>query len=152
MSNTFSLKYRITIGADFSSKDEDINGEIVTLQIWDTAGQEKYQSLCKAYYRGSDFCAIVFDLGNRQSFLNIDKWKEAYQESMTSEDKEGTMPFILLCNKNDLENKKVTRNEIEKLCLEMGNIKYIEVSAKTGQNVQEAFQEAARITLNIKQK
>ena len=60
--NIFTMKTKVTIGADFFSKDLSIDNEKANIQIWDTAGQEKYRSLGKAYYRGSDLCVIVFDL------------------------------------------------------------------------------------------
>ena len=53
-----------TIGADFSKKEILVDGAVVTLQIWDTAGQEKFQSLGYAFYRGADCCALVYDITN----------------------------------------------------------------------------------------
>ena len=57
-----------TIGADFWKKEVLIDGQIRSLQIWDTAGQEKYQSLGFSFYRGADACVLVYDITNRESF------------------------------------------------------------------------------------
>lgn len=60
----FGCNYRATIGADFNNKDVVVQGTQISLQLWDTAGQEKYQSLAGAFYKGSHCCVIVFDLTN----------------------------------------------------------------------------------------
>jgi Ras-related protein Rab-7A len=57
-----------------------IDDKEFVFQIWDTAGQEKYQSLCYAYYRGCDCCALVYDITNPESFENVAKWKEIFLE------------------------------------------------------------------------
>ena len=67
-----------TIGADFNSKDVTIDGQELTLQVWDTAGQEKFQSLGGAFYRGSDCCALVFDLTSYDSFQSLASWKQGF--------------------------------------------------------------------------
>jgi Ras-related protein Rab-7A len=67
-----------TIGADFQKKEVMIDNQSVNLQIWDTAGQEKFQSLGYAFYRGADSCALVFDLTNQKSFDNLTKWREGF--------------------------------------------------------------------------
>ncbi|KAE8706833.1 Ras-related protein Rab7 [Hibiscus syriacus] len=60
--NKFNQQYKATIGADFVTKELQIDDKLVTLQIWDTAGQERFQSLVSAFYRGTDCCVIVFDV------------------------------------------------------------------------------------------
>jgi len=57
-----------------------IDNNIANLQIWDTAGQEKFQSLGYAFYRGSDCCALVFDITNQKSFENLSRWKQGFIE------------------------------------------------------------------------
>ena len=59
---TAPTKMKPTIGADFQKKEVVVNNTIVTVQIWDTAGQEKYHSIGYAFYRGADCCAITFDI------------------------------------------------------------------------------------------
>ena len=62
--NKLNANTKPTIGADFSKKEVEVDGQTVTLQIWDTAGQEKFQSLGFAFYRGADCCALCYDLTN----------------------------------------------------------------------------------------
>ena len=70
-----------TIGADFSKKEILIDNTVVTLQIWDTAGQEKFQSLGYAFYRGADCCALVYDITNQQSFEALGRWRDGFNEN-----------------------------------------------------------------------
>ena len=67
-----------TVGTDYRKKDVQIGNKTVTLQIWDTAGQEKYNSINFTYYRGSSCCILVFDLSNELSFENLSKWKKEF--------------------------------------------------------------------------
>ena len=67
-----------TIGADFQKKEMTINNNIVTIQIWDTAGQEQYNSVGRAFYRGSDCCALVFDLTRKESFEHLKTWQDGF--------------------------------------------------------------------------
>eukprot|EP00766_Chilomastix_caulleryi_P001500 gnl/Chilomastix_caulleri/2474.p3 GENE.gnl/Chilomastix_caulleri/2474~~gnl/Chilomastix_caulleri/2474.p3 ORF type:complete len:84 (+),score=16.66 gnl/Chilomastix_caulleri/2474:221-472(+) len=66
--NKFSTQYKATIGADFLTKDMDIDGTPVNIQIWDTAGQERFQSLGVAFYRGADACVLVYDVNEPKTF------------------------------------------------------------------------------------
>ena len=105
-----------TIGADFWKKEVVIEGSIVNLQIWDTAGQEKYQSLGFSFYRGADACALVFDITNRESFSNLQKWRESCQEHSQAKDPE-QFPFLLIGNKLDRErDRRVTTEEAKAWC------------------------------------
>ncbi len=75
------------------------------MQIWDTAGQERFQSLGVAFYRGSDCCALVFDVNNSKSFESLDNWRDEFLLQANPKDP-GEFPFILLGNKADLEEGK----------------------------------------------
>ena len=75
-----------TIGADFSKKEISIDNQVVTLQIWDTAGQEKFYSLGYAFYRGADCCVLVYDITNRKTFENLKKWKQSFIENAAPDD------------------------------------------------------------------
>jgi len=142
----FSDKYKATIGTDFSTKDLTIDGKIITLQIWDTAGQERFQSLGVAFYRGSDCCVLVFDVTEPKTFENLSKWKEEFLTYVGTTDPEH-FPFVVLGNKIDLNNNKVSAEQVNKWCRDNNNIPYFEVSAKSGTNVEEAFQTVGRKVL-----
>ena len=76
----FTKKYKATIGADFMSKDFNIEDKEITLQIWDTAGQERFDSLGVAFYRGADAVMLVYDITNKDSFQSIEKWRKKFLE------------------------------------------------------------------------
>ncbi|KAK7840381.1 ras-related protein rab7 [Quercus suber] len=74
----FSQQYKATIGADFVTKELQIDDRLVTLQIWDTAGQERFQSLGVAFYRGADCCVLAYDVNVMKSFDTLDNWHEEF--------------------------------------------------------------------------
>ena len=105
---------------------------MVTLQIWDTAGQEKFQSLGFAFYRGADCCALCFDLTNPASFEALDKWKDGFIENAGPDDPKN-FPFVLIGNKVDREpERKVSGQKAEEWCKENNDMQYFETSAKDG--------------------
>eukprot|EP00826_Nyctotherus_ovalis_P035345 TRINITY_DN3033_c0_g1_i10.p2 TRINITY_DN3033_c0_g1~~TRINITY_DN3033_c0_g1_i10.p2 ORF type:complete len:158 (-),score=42.19 TRINITY_DN3033_c0_g1_i10:174-647(-) len=140
--NTFMTQYKATIGADFLSTELDCGGKPLIVQIWDTAGQEKFQSVQGVFYKGADACMLVFDLTNPRSFQALGKWKSEflYQANPSRT----AFPFVLVGNKEDLENERqVTKEEALQWCKENGEIPYYEASAKTATKVKEAFVDLA---------
>ena len=121
-----------TIGVDFKTKYLDIDGNKVKLQIWDTAGQEKFRSITKAYYRGAHGILVVFDISRRDTFNQTRMWIDSIKDASTD-----SIDVILIGNKCDLE-RAVTREEAEDLAAQY-KIKYFETSAKDNTNVEEAF-------------
>ena len=69
----FSKQYKATIGADFLTKEVQVDDRLVTMQIWDTAGQERFQSLGVAFYRGADCCVLCYDVNTQKTFENLRK-------------------------------------------------------------------------------
>ncbi|TNV76256.1 hypothetical protein FGO68_gene15723 [Halteria grandinella] len=136
-------------GVDFSNKEiRTSSGSLVTLQIWDTAGQERYQSLGTAFYRGADCCLLCYDLTNQQSFENILMWKNNFlQKSMVTQPE--TFPFLVVGNKLDLEQEQrsVSYKNLERFCKENGNMLFVEASAKSNLNVEQAFHQLAEQAL-----
>ena len=124
-----------------------IDNTIVTLQIWDTAGQEKFQSLGYAFYRGADCCALVYDITSEKSFEDLTKWRDGFIEH-ASPNNPNTFPFILIGNKIDKENdRKVTSSKARQWCSQFSDIPYFETSAKENVTVEEAFIEMAKMAL-----
>lgn len=123
-----------TIGLEYATKVIEINSESVTVRIWDTAGQEKYQSLVETYFTGTDGALVVFDICSKESFSNTQMWISKLHEKCPD------LPAILLVgSKYDLEeNRVVTKEEVAQYAHEK-QMDYIDTSAKTGENVQEAF-------------
>jgi len=128
-----------TVGVDFRVLTYEIDGKMVRLHLWDTAGQEKYKSICKSYYRGAHGGLFVYDITDRSSFDEIDNWVEDVRKVGSNNEK-----FILVGNKCDLvEQRKVDFDEGEDLAglLEM---KFIETSAKSRVNVDYVFRDLAK--------
>ena len=128
-----------TIGVDFKTKDMTLTGKsggtkLAKLQIWDTSGSERYRSMTNAYYRGAHGCLIVYDITDYKSFQAIDDW----MDNVKAHADESIVP-LLIGNKCDLEDKReVSIEDGEKLAERLG-VKFIETSAKSGQNVEQSF-------------
>jgi len=136
-----------TIGADFSKKEILIDNTVVTLQVWDTAGQEKFQSLGYAFYRGADCCALVYDLTNLDSFHSLDKWKQGFIENAGPSDP-ANFPFVCLGNKLDKQdNRQVPASKGQAWAKDNNDMMFYETSALTGDKVEEAFLQMAKAAL-----
>ncbi|KAJ6241434.1 drab5 [Anaeramoeba flamelloides] len=126
-----------TIGPVFLSKELEFSTHKVSLQIWDTGGQEKYANLSPLFYRNAAAALVVFDL-NKECTLN--KAKEKIQALSTYGDP--NMVITLVGNKCDLE-RQVNSEKVKEYCEENG-IMYFETSAKTGNGVEGVFQQISR--------
>jgi len=130
----FEENYQATIGLDFHSKNVIINGNNVRLLLYDTAGQEKFKSLIPMYIRDANIILVVYDITNKDSFTHTEHWVNE-----TKDLKRDDAIFVLVGNKLDLdENRVVTKKEAEDFATEQGFL-FHEVSAKTGDQVQELF-------------
>jgi len=143
----YSIQYKATIGADFLTKEVEVDGKLVTLQIWDTAGQERFQSLGNSFYRGADCCILVFDVTNVKSFEALDTWRSEFlaQANVAGPD---SYPFVIIGNKIDLEDERRVSNKAGATwCKENGDLPFFEASAKEATNVENAFQMAAKMAI-----
>ncbi len=129
----FDDSYLPTIGADFTIKRVEIEpGHFATLQIWDMGGQQMFQAIRNHYFMGANAALIIFDLGRKETFKNVDEW---YSDIET---RCGKIPIIILANKNDLETQAITSSEVDKIASRL-NVKVFRTSAKTGENVEKMF-------------
>ncbi|CAN1224790.1 Ras-related protein RABH1e [Linum perenne] len=103
MYDKFDTTYQATIGIDFLSKTMYLEDRTVRLQLWDTAGQERFRSLIPSYIRDSSVAVVVYDVANRQSFLNTSKWIEEVRTERGSD-----VIIVLVGNKTDLVDKSET--------------------------------------------
>lgn len=137
------MQYKATIGADFLTKLMQRGEESIQLQLWDTAGAERYNSMGSSFYRNSEACILVFDLTNQDSFRNIEAWRNEFLNTLNPPDA-ATYPFILLGNKTDMKDVITVKNEeIEAYCKEHNNMPYFATSAKDDINLEEAFNKVA---------
>ena len=143
MKNQFSQQYKATIGADFLTKNIEKGEDLIQLQIWDTAGTERYNSMGQSFYRNSEACVLVFDLTVAESFKHVENWRNDFLSSLNPPDS-ATYPFILVGNKNDIkESIQVNNDEIEAYCKEHNNMPYFSTSAKDDINLEETFSKVA---------
>ena len=132
--NKFRENYKSTLGVNLLKKDLEVEGYGgVSSQIWDLGGQESFRSLRKLYLEGANGGLIIFDLTDKKSFDKLNDWLESFRTAR------GEQPLLLIGNKSDLENQvKITEKEANKYAKE-NKMDLILTSAKTGQNVEEAF-------------
>lgn len=128
----YSSQYLATVGIDFFTKDEIINGKTIRVKIWDTAGQERYKSLTTSFYRNAHGIILVYDVSNPESFEKLKYWIQSI--SMYLGEK-SSVKMILIGNKIDT-NREVRREDGENFA-KQHNIPYFETSAKQGIGIQE---------------
>ena len=137
--NEFSENTLNTIGLDLQCTSLVINKKKINLQIWDTAGQEKYKSMTTSYYRGVNIIFIVYDVTNQESFNHVKNW-------ISDIDKFARINVmkVLVGNKIDLNNKRVISNEEGKKLSHQFKIKFFETSAKSSEGVKEMFESVCK--------
>ncbi|MFX1455495.1 MAG: Rab family GTPase [Promethearchaeota archaeon] len=131
--NKFRENYKATLGVNLLKKDMDIDGNGVSAQIWDLGGQESFKSLRKLYLEGANGALVIFDLTDRKTFDKLNEWVDSFREAR------GEQPIMLIGNKSDLENQRKITDMEARTYAKQNNIELLLTSAKTGQNVEEAF-------------
>lgn len=144
----FKETYMATIGADFTLKEQQYNDVIIKYLIWDLAGQVKYQNIRGSYFMGAKGLLLVYDVTNFLSFKELNLWLEEFHQTV----KEKT-PLILVGNKIDLRDAgipSISTQEGEAKAKELSEqfqtyVHFVETSAKTGINVDLAFDELSAV-------
>jgi len=135
----FQPVHDLTIGVEFGCRMATIDGKEIKLQIWDTAGQESFRSITRSYYRGAAGALLVYDITRRETFNHLASWLEDAKQHAHS-----NMTIMLIGNKSDLTHRRaVTYEEGEAFAKEHGLV-FMETSAKTAFNVEDAFVNTAR--------
>jgi Ras-related protein Rab-8A len=132
--DSFTPSFITTIGIDFKIRTIELEGKRIKLQIWDTAGQERFRTITTAYYRGAMGILLVYDVTDEKSFANIRNWIRNIEQHATE-----NVNKMLVGNKCDMVDKRVVEAERGKALAEEYNIKFMETSAKSSINVEEAF-------------
>jgi len=132
--DSFTPSFITTIGIDFKIRTVELEGKRIKLQIWDTAGQERFRTITTAYYRGAMGILLVYDVTDEKSFANIRNWiRNIEQHASESVNK------MLIGNKCDMSDKRVVDSERGKALADEYGIKFLETSAKSSINVEDAF-------------
>ena len=134
----FKPEYQLTIGVEFGAKNVVIRNKTYRIQIWDTAGQENFRSITRAYYKNSVCALVVYDISSRDSFNNVSTWIEDCRNQSPK-----TIFMVLVGNKSDLEDKRQVSTEEGQELAEKYGLQFYETSAKTGDNVNEIFYNSA---------
>jgi Ras-related protein Rab-2A len=139
----FRHDHDLTIGVEFGSRMLRIENKDIKLQIWDTAGQESFRSITRSYYRGAAGALLVYDITRRDTFSHLTNWLQDARENGNPD-----MIITLVGNKNDLDSRRtVTTEEGERFARD-NNLIFVETSAKSNNNVEEAFESTAASIYN----
>jgi Ras-related protein Rab-1A len=146
--DVFSASYISTIGVDFKLKTINYRNKNFKIQIWDTAGQDRFRTITSSYYRGANAVIICYDITDRITFSNIYKWIEEVERFSLS------TPLMILCGtKNDLESEREISYEEGIAFAKSKGIPFFEASSKNNSQILEIFELIAsnkiKETLNL---
>lgn len=140
-SGEFDPSIKATVGACYASKIVPVDNETVKLQIWDTAGQEKFKNLVPMYFRAAKVAILTFSVGDTESSEEVIFWSNNLKQNTT------VMPTLFVVgNKIDLPDRTVSEEQGRKIAAEVGG-EYIEVSAKDGINIDKLLNMIAQAAL-----
>lgn len=139
---TFLQRYKPTIGVDFAWKPLKWNdGTLIRLQLWDIAGQERFNNMTRVYYKEAVGAVVVFDVNRLPTYESTAKWKSEIDSRVCFPNTDDPIPVILVGNKIDLKENGfgVSKAEMDDFCEENGFVKFFETSAKENTNIEEAI-------------
>ena len=126
----FNADSMTTTGLDLKTKDILIDNKQIRIQLWDTAGQEKFNSITKNLILRVQGIIILFDITNKESFNNLNVWIKTIKEQCGK-----NFPILIAGNKTDLEENRIVNTEEANIFTNNEKIDYIEISCKTGENI-----------------
>ena len=133
--DTFTTASNTTIGIELAHKTVQIRNKTVKAQLWDTGGQEKFRCITAPFYRGALGGIIVYDVTNRSTFQSVSYWIEEIQQKAQS-----GVAIVIVGNKSDIEEQRQISAEEGKQFAESCSLPWFETSAKSGVNVEQAFE------------
>jgi small GTP-binding protein len=134
VSNEFEAEQATTIGASFSTKEVELGDMRISLQIWDTAGQERFRTLAPMYYRGAVVALLVFSLDEATSLKDVRSWADELADCA-----DDVPRLFVIGNKADIRPQGSTISTDAEALAKVLGASYAEVSAKTGEAVDELF-------------
>lgn len=146
--NEFNTSHASTIGVDFRHTEMTIDGQTYSVQIWDTAGQDRFKSITRSFYTQADGVIIVYDITTKETFDQVAVWMEDIVRYNQKEE----LPKILIGNKVDLSSKrKISFSEGKSLANKLG-VDFFESSAKTNVNITEVFEKIVLLMDEVRKK
>ena len=134
ISGYFMEDLKLTIGVDFYSKTTIFNEKKVKLQMWDFGGEERFRFLLSQYCKGANGAFFLYDITNVRSIDHLPEWTQIVRENA------GDIPIMLIGSKKDLDEFRAVPREDGILAAKKYNLaSFIELSSKTGENVENAF-------------
>lgn len=122
------------IGIDFKLRTIKQDDKIIKLQIWNTAGQERFRTITSSYYRGARGLFVVYDVTNQESFSNLNEWFDEIDKHVSKD-----VIKVLVGNKVDMETEKVVDYTAAEEYAKRLEVPFLETSAKNGTNVEQAL-------------
>ena len=143
---TFQEAHLSTIGLDYRLKTMTLkSGKNIKLQIWDTAGQDRFRAITKNYYKGANGIILIYDVTNVQSYENVKNWISQIREEANP-----NVVIYLAGNKVDVsEQEKLVKTEDGKKIADEFKLKFYETSAKNGVNINEIFEDLVEVIDDI---
>ena len=143
LTNLFKEDITMTLGVDFHLKAVEVNGEMVKLQIWDFAGEERFRFLFPSYIRGANGAVFMYDITNYGSLAHVDDWFEIVEKEIDYD-----LPIVFVGGKTDLLHlKEVSTKKAMELAITKGANGFIECSSKNGENVHKIFDLLTKLLL-----
>jgi small GTP-binding protein len=131
--SSFSDVLLPTLGVDFKQKEVIVKGKSYIVQIWDSAGQERFRSVTRTYYKKASGIILAYDCTSFKSFQNVEQWLQQITSEVDSQ-----VPLVLVSTKNDLPRSE-DLNQGKKLAKQL-RVKFFRTSSKTGEGIDEVFQ------------
>ena len=135
--NVFDPGHQATLGIEFANKHLQYNNTDYLVQVWDTAGQENFRSVTRAYYKASAVAMVVYDISSEESFQHIQAWIKDCKNIAPR-----TVQLVLVGNKSDLEDQRAIQKERGEELAKENNMLFFETSALNGNGIEEAFQKS----------
>ena len=139
----FNEDIKPTLAIDYKTKMIQKGENLIKISIYDTAGEEKYRHLIKNYYNGSNGILLVFDITDKNSFDNLNFWLDELEKNCNL----NNLYIFLVGNKTDLKKERKVSYDEAKNFADMKKIPYIEISAKTGDNIDKLFNDFIKGTI-----